>query len=153
MRSRCTALYDALSHSIPSLVLLLPLSFKGNVLHDIRQGDSYRNKKQELEELGITFYTHKQPRGRQGTGTLSDLRVPIPLSMSGPGSAALVFPLLGPTISEEVGSLLPAPAPTDASVLVQSSSSSSIHDIGTESMGMGVGVAQYCSEDNTISHV
>lgn len=38
----------------------------GNVLHDIRQGDSYRSKKEELEEMGITFYSHKQPRGRQG---------------------------------------------------------------------------------------
>ena len=42
----------------------------GNVLHDIRQGDSYRNKKDELEELGITFYIHKQPRGRQNQSQL-----------------------------------------------------------------------------------
>lgn len=41
------------------------LHLPGNVLHDIRQGDSYRNKKDELELLGIKFYTHKQPRGRQ----------------------------------------------------------------------------------------
>jgi hypothetical protein len=120
---------------------------QGNVLHDIRQGDSYRNKKQELEELGITFYTHKQPRGRQGSGSHSDLRVPMPLSMSGLGSAAPVPPLLGLTSSDGAEALSSVPAPTDASILVQSSSSSSSNDTGTES------VTQYCSEDNTVSHV
>jgi hypothetical protein len=53
-----------LSHPL-TLSLLNHFHFPGNVLHDIRQGDSYRNKKDELEELGITFYIHKQPRGRQ----------------------------------------------------------------------------------------
>lgn len=121
------------------------------MLHDIRQGDSYRNKKQELEELGITFYTHKQPRGRQGSGSgsNSELRASMPLS----GSAASILPSLGPTSSEEAESLLLIPAPTDASVLVQSSSgsSSSSHDTGMESVS--VGTTQYCSEETTVSHV
>ena len=33
-------------------------------MHDIRQGDSYRNRREELEDLGVTFYSHKNPRGR-----------------------------------------------------------------------------------------
>lgn len=77
----------------------------GNVLHDIRQGDSYRNKKQELEELGITFYTHKQPRGRQGSG-------------SGPGPGSHSEPRGGvaaPVSVSETSAPFPLPLRTDAS--------------------------------------
>ena len=54
----------------------------GNVLHDIRQGDSYRNRREELEDLGITFYSHKSPRGRSLSATASEsVHMPIALNM------------------------------------------------------------------------
>jgi uncharacterized membrane protein len=36
------------------------------VVHDIRQGDSYKNKKEELEAIGLVYYEHKVPRGVRG---------------------------------------------------------------------------------------
>ena len=62
--------------------------FVGNVLHDIRQGDSYRSKRAELEDLGITFYSHKTPRGRSLSSVVPEIahtHIEYEIVSKGPG--------------------------------------------------------------------